>query len=81
MYITIFDAAMAFLFVTFYLFTFFYFTGLFAGNTRIDLAIALIMGALAAPTDPSATLAVMKQYKAHGEVSSMIMMVAAFGDD
>ena len=81
MYITIFEAEMAFLFVTLGLFTFFHFTGLFGGNARIDLAIALIIGALAAPTDPSATLAVMKEYKAHGEVSSMIMMVAAFGDD
>lgn len=80
MYITIFEAEMAFLFVTLGLFTFFHFTGLFGGNTRIDLAIAFIMGALAAPTDPSATLAVMKEYKAHGEVSSMIMMVAAFDD-
>jgi len=80
MYITIFEAEMAFLFVTLGLFTFFHFTGLFGGNARIDLAIALIIGALAAPTDPSATLAVMKEYKAHGEVSSMIMMVAAFDD-
>ncbi len=79
-YITFFEAEMAFLAVVTGLYLFFHFTGMFHGYWRVDLAIALVMGALAAPTDPSATLAVMKQYKARGEVSSMIMMVAAFDD-
>ncbi len=79
-YITFFEAEMAFLAVITGLFLFFHFSGMFHGNWRVDLAIALVMGALASPTDPSATLAVMKQYKARGEVSSMIMMVAAFDD-
>ena len=44
------------------------------------IPFALLLGALASPTDPSATLAVVHQYKARGEVSSMIMSVAAFDD-
>ncbi len=44
------------------------------------LPMALLTGALAAPTDPSATLAVIHQFKVKGEVSSTIMGVAAFDD-
>ncbi len=47
-------------------------------NTFIPLG--LLMGAMASPTDPSATLAVMHEYEAKGEVSSTIMGVAAFDD-
>jgi len=79
-YITFFEAEFAFIAVITGLFLFFHYTGLFHGNWRVDLAVAMVMGSLASPTDPSATLAVMKQYKARGEVSSMIMMVAAFDD-
>lgn len=41
---------------------------------------ALLIGCLASPTDPSATLAVVHEYKARGRVTSMIMGVAAFDD-
>jgi Kef-type K+ transport system membrane component KefB len=44
------------------------------------LPLSLLLGALASPTDPSATLAVSHEYKAKGEVSSTIMGVAAFDD-
>ena len=44
------------------------------------LPLALLLGALASPTDPSATLAVMHQYKAKGPVSFTIMGVAALDD-
>jgi Kef-type K+ transport system membrane component KefB len=44
------------------------------------IPISLLMGCLAAPTDPSATLAVDHQYKAKGPVTSTIMGVAAFDD-
>ncbi len=81
-YITIFEAETAFLLV---------FIGLFfiapffvnipgVSNLTFFLPLALFFGALASPTDPSATLAVMHQYKAKGEVSSTIMGVAAFDD-
>lgn len=46
----------------------------------VYLPIALLLGSMASPTDPSATLAVMHQYKAKGSVSSTIMGVAAFDD-
>jgi Kef-type K+ transport system membrane component KefB len=78
--ITLFEAEMAFLSVASFLFLLFHFTGAFGGDVRAQISVALVMGSLASPTDPSATLAVMKQYKAHGPVSSMIMMVAAFDD-
>jgi len=39
-----------------------------------------VLASLAAPTDPSATLAVIHEYKAKGEVSSSMMEIAAFDD-
>ena len=42
--------------------------------------LCVLLGSLASPTDPSATLAVAHEYKAKGDVSSTIMGVAAFDD-
>lgn len=42
--------------------------------------MGILLGALASPTDPSATLAVKHQYKARGPVSDSIMGIAAFDD-
>jgi Kef-type K+ transport system membrane component KefB len=44
------------------------------------LIISLLLGVLASPTDPSATLAVAHQYHARGEVTTTIMSVAASDD-
>jgi len=44
------------------------------------LPLALLLGCLASPTDPSATLAVTHQYKAKGPVTSTILGVTAFDD-
>ena len=44
------------------------------------LPVALLLGSMASPTDPSATLAVTHEYKAKGAVTSTIMGVAAFDD-
>jgi NhaP-type Na+/H+ or K+/H+ antiporter len=44
------------------------------------LIISLLLGVLASPTDPSATLAVAHQYHAKGEVTTTIMGVAASDD-
>jgi len=44
------------------------------------LPLSLLLGSLASPTDPSATLAVMHQYKAKGPVSFSIMAAAALDD-
>lgn len=42
--------------------------------------LAVLFGALASPTDPSATLAVVRQYKAKGMVTFSIMASAALDD-
>ncbi len=42
--------------------------------------LALLLGALGSPTDPTATLAVIHQYKSKGVVSFSIMGAAAFDD-
>ena len=44
------------------------------------LLLALLLGALASPTEPAATLAVMHQYKAKGKVTDTILSVAALDD-
>lgn len=44
------------------------------------IPIALLMGCLASPTDPSATLAVVHEYRARGEVTSTILGVTALDD-
>ena len=80
--ITVLEAEIAFLFVFIGLF---FIAPLFIDISATDsmtyfLPLAILFGALASPTDPSATLAVMHEYKAKGVVSSTIMGVAAFDD-
>ena len=79
--ITVFEAELAMLFVFggfYFLFNYFF------TSTAVPVALipilGILLGALASPTDPSATLAVMHQYKAHGIVSNSIMGIAAFDD-
>ncbi len=79
--ITVFEAELAMLFVFggfYFLFNYFF------ESTAVPVALipimGILLGALASPTDPSATLAVMHQYKAHGIVSNSIMGIAAFDD-
>jgi len=48
--------------------------------TGTFIPLALLLGCLASPTDPSATLAVTHEYKAKGPVSSTILGVTAFDD-
>jgi Kef-type K+ transport system membrane component KefB len=48
--------------------------------TGVFIPMAILMGSLGAPTDPSATLAVTHEYQAKGDVSSTILGVAAFDD-
>ncbi len=84
-YITLFEAETAFImvFIGFLLVLPLFGKTLFPqggswATTYIPLAI--LLACLASPTDPSATLAVMHEYKAKGEVASTIMGVAAFDD-
>ncbi len=51
-----------------------------SGWVATYIPTALLIGCLASPTDPSATLAVVHEYKAKGRVTSTIMGVAAFDD-
>lgn len=46
----------------------------------MTIPLSILLGTLASPTDPSATLAVAHEYKAKGNVTSTIMGVAAFDD-
>lgn len=52
-----------------------------AGNFWTTIApLSVLLGSLASPTDPSATLAVVRQYKAKGMVTFSIMASAALDD-
>jgi Kef-type K+ transport system membrane component KefB len=44
------------------------------------IPLGILLGSLAAPTDPSATLAVVHQYNTKGQVTSTVLGVAAFDD-
>lgn len=78
--LTVMESIFAFLAV--FIFTFlalYYFIPIF-DSVYVEIAISLVLASLAAPTDPSATLAVIHEYKAKGEVSSSMMEIAAFDD-
>lgn len=47
---------------------------------KFDLALALTLGAIAAATAPAATLMVVRQYKAKGEVTDVLLPVVAIDD-
>lgn len=44
------------------------------------IALSLLLGALASPTDPSASIAVIHQYKAKGKVTNTILGISALDD-
>jgi len=82
LFITLFEAEFAFLFVAA---AFTLLGPVLLSNTHMSLSsffipLALLMASLASPTDPSATLAIEHQYHAKGEVTSTVMGVAAFDD-
>jgi len=80
--ITFLESELAFLFVVAGLtFSLPYFIQIGSGDIVFAyLPVALLIGSMASPTDPSATLAVMHEYKAKGSVSSTVMGIAAFDD-
>jgi Kef-type K+ transport system membrane component KefB len=80
--ITVFEAELAFLFVTLAFVALGPIIISTPGLTSVSffVPLALLLGSLASPTDPSATLAVEHEYRAKGEVTSTIMGVAAFDD-
>ncbi len=78
--LTILESLFAFIFVFLFLFlSLYYFIHIF-DSVYVIIAVSLVLGSLAAPTDPSATLAVIHEYKARGEVSSTILEIAVFDD-
>ena len=78
--LTLFESLFAFLSVFLLMFlVLHYFMGLF-DSLYVNIAISLVLASLAAPTDPSATLAVKHEYNAEGEVSSTMLEIAAFDD-
>ena len=48
--------------------------------TGHDIAFSLMLGAIAAATAPAATVMIIKQYKAHGPVTDVLMSVVALDD-
>ncbi len=80
--ITFFEAEMAFLMVIVgTLAVVHLFPGLVSQLTPVMfIPLCILLGTLASPTDPSATLAVIHEFRAKGNVSSTIMSVAAMDD-
>lgn len=77
-YITLGEAEIAFLFVTFVMFFYLMFTGDYTTSTLV--AIAFLFGSLASPTDPTATLEVIHEFKAKGPLTTTVLGVAALDD-
>ena len=50
------------------------------GEERLPLSVAIILGAIATATAPAATLMVVKQYKAKGPVTDLLLPVVALDD-
>ncbi len=82
LFITLFEAEFAFLAVVagMLLITPLFITYPDATWLTTFIPLSLLIGCLASPTDPSATLAVAHEYKARGKVTSTIMGVAALDD-
>lgn len=79
--ITFFEAEFAFIFVSLvFMLIFRYFSNISVGDEMVFIPLSFLIASLAAPTDPSATLAVVHEYNAKGPVSSTTMGVAAFDD-
>lgn len=47
---------------------------------KFSLSAAIVLGAIAAATAPAATLMVVKQYNAHGELTSLLLPIVALDD-
>ena len=74
--ITIMQSCMALVFVDVFLIV----TCLIVGNLEANLPFILTLGAIATATAPAATLMVVKQYKARGPVTDILLPVVAFDD-
>ncbi len=79
-FLTVLESLFAFLAVFVFMFLSLYYVVHLSDSVYVTLAISLVLASLAAPTDPSATLAVIHEYKAKGEVSTTMLEIAAFDD-
>ena len=81
-YITLCEAQITFLAITAGFLVVLPFVTHIPGATWVTtfIPIALMLGCLGSPTDPSAALAVSHEYNAKGEVTSTMLSVAAFDD-
>ncbi len=50
------------------------------GEDKLPISVAITLGAIAAATAPAATLMVVRQYKAKGEVTDILLPVVALDD-
>ena len=82
LFITLFEAEIAFLFITAGFLMVLPFVSPFHKTTWVAtfLPFSLLLGCLGAPTDPTVALAVKHEYKAKGRVTSTILDVSAFDD-
>jgi len=78
--LTIFEALFAYIFVFAGIFLLLNFFLNIFDSLIASMVVSLLLASLAAPTDPTATLAVIQQYKAKGKVSSTLLGIAAFDD-
>ncbi len=76
--ITIGEAEFAFLFVCIAMGLYLFFSG--SVEPSLLIPVVLIFGSLASPTDPTATLAVIHEYKTRGTLTTTVLGVAAFDD-
>ncbi len=72
-------SAFVFLFIIFFIIST-YFLPFTVGGVSVSVAFSLLLASLGAPTDPSATLAVIHEYKAKGPVTRAVLGAAAFDD-
>lgn len=76
----LFEAMSAFIFVFFIVFLCLWLFMPVVESVNMMIAVSLVLASLAAPTDPSATIAVIHEYRAKGEVSTSMLQIAAFDD-
>ena len=76
--ITFGEAEFAFLLVCIAMGLYLFLSGSF--ETHLLIPIALIFGSLASPTDPTATLAVIHEYKTKGDLTTTVLGVTALDD-
>ena len=50
------------------------------GEEKFPLSVAIILGAIASATAPAATLMVVRQYKAKGKLTSLLLPIVALDD-